>query len=72
MIAGLESGRVPMDRFGVVITDSRRSRPRMWCWSFGVNGAGKTTSIAKLAHAYQEDGKSVHPRRWRHVPRCRD
>ena len=25
----------------------------------GVNGAGKTTSIAKLAHAYQEDGKSV-------------
>lgn len=25
----------------------------------GVNGAGKTTSIAKLAHAYQEEGKSV-------------
>ncbi len=25
----------------------------------GVNGAGKTTSIAKLAHAYQEDGKST-------------
>ena len=25
----------------------------------GVNGAGKTTSIAKLAHAYQEDGQSV-------------
>ena len=25
----------------------------------GVNGAGKTTSIAKLAHAYQQEGKSV-------------
>lgn len=25
----------------------------------GVNGAGKTTSIAKLAHAYQDEGKSV-------------
>ena len=25
----------------------------------GVNGAGKTTSIAKLAHAYQEEDKSV-------------
>ena len=25
----------------------------------GVNGAGKTTSIAKLAHAYQEEGKTV-------------
>ncbi len=25
----------------------------------GVNGAGKTTSIAKLAHAYREDGRSV-------------
>ncbi len=25
----------------------------------GVNGAGKTTSIAKLAHAYQTEGKSV-------------
>ena len=25
----------------------------------GVNGAGKTTSIAKLAHAYQEEGRSV-------------
>ncbi len=25
----------------------------------GVNGAGKTTSIAKLAHAYQEEGQSV-------------
>lgn len=25
----------------------------------GVNGAGKTTSIAKLAHAYQSDGMSV-------------
>ena len=25
----------------------------------GVNGAGKTTSIAKLAHAYREEGKSV-------------
>lgn len=25
----------------------------------GVNGAGKTTSIAKLAHAYQEDGRTV-------------
>ena len=25
----------------------------------GVNGAGKTTSIAKLAHAYREEGRSV-------------
>ncbi len=25
----------------------------------GVNGSGKTTSIAKLAHAYQQEGKSV-------------
>ncbi|PZC44885.1 MAG: fused signal recognition particle receptor [Chloroflexi bacterium] len=25
----------------------------------GVNGAGKTTSIAKLAHAYRQDGRSV-------------
>ncbi len=25
----------------------------------GVNGAGKTTSIAKLAHAYQSEGKTV-------------
>ena len=25
----------------------------------GVNGAGKTTSIAKLAHAYQQEGQSV-------------
>lgn len=25
----------------------------------GVNGAGKTTSLAKLAHAYREDGRAV-------------
>ena len=37
----------------------------------GVNGAGKTTSIAKLAHAFKSDGATRHPRRGRHLPRGR-
>ncbi len=38
----------------------------------GVNGVGKTTSIAKLAHLYKQQGKARDAGRRRHLPcRCR-
>ena len=37
----------------------------------GVNGTGKTTSIAKLAHLYRQEGESVVVARRRHLPRRR-
>ena len=37
----------------------------------GVNGAGKTTSIGKLAKYFQNQGKSVSAGRWRYLPRRR-
>ena len=33
----------------------------------GVNGVGKTTTIAKLANYYTKEGKSYH-RCWRYIP----
>ena len=37
----------------------------------GVNGSGKTTSIAKIAHMLKEDGKKSHAGRCRYIPgRC--
>ena len=38
----------------------------------GVNGSGKTTTIAKLAHLFQEQDYSRAARRRRHLPRRRD
>ena len=35
----------------------------------GVNGVGKTTTIAKLAHRARMQGKKGHDRRGRHLPR---
>ncbi len=35
----------------------------------GVNGAGKTTSIAKLARMFRSRGQDGRARRRRHVPR---
>jgi thymidylate kinase len=37
----------------------------------GVNGAGKTTSIGKLAKYFQAQGKIGAARRRRHLPRRR-
>ena len=38
----------------------------------GVNGSGKTTTIAKLAHLFQEQDYGGDAGRRRHLPRRRD
>lgn len=62
MIAGLErpqtDGALWNTRNGSAPESTQQSTPHV-VLVVGVNGAGKTTSIAKLAHAYQDAGKTV-------------
>ncbi len=58
MIAGLERPRAGGSLWNAPNGTAAQSAPHV-VLVVGVNGAGKTTSIAKLAHAYQEDGKTV-------------
>ena len=58
MVSGLERPRANGSLWGGHNGASAQPTPHV-VLVVGVNGAGKTTSIAKLAHAYQEEGKSV-------------
>ncbi|MDE2967456.1 MAG: signal recognition particle-docking protein FtsY [Chloroflexota bacterium] len=58
MVAGLERPRANGSLWSGHNGDSTQATPHV-VLVVGVNGAGKTTSIAKLAHAYQDEGKSV-------------
>ena len=66
----LETGREKGRLWG---EDDRRRRRAGPCVILvvGVNGTGKTTSIAKLAQSYREDGDEGGDRRRRHLPRRR-
>ena len=57
---------VPRDR-RLGAASGGRGRPAV-ILVVGVNGTGKTTTIGKLATRYAGEGRSVHPRRRRHVP----
>lgn len=58
MVAGLERPRANGSLWSGHNGDSTQPIPHV-VLVVGVNGAGKTTSIAKLARAYQDEGKSV-------------
>lgn len=58
MVSGLEQPSANGSLWGGHNGESAQPTPHV-VLVVGVNGAGKTTSIAKLAHAYQEEGKSV-------------
>ena len=36
-----------------------RQQPPAWCWSLGVNGVGKTTTVGKIARVMVADGQSL-------------
>ena len=58
MVAGLERPRANGSLWSGHNGESTQPIPHV-VLVVGVNGAGKTTSIAKLARAYQDEGKSV-------------
>lgn len=58
MVAGLERPRTNGSLWSGHNGESTQPIPHV-VLVVGVNGAGKTTSIAKLARAYQDEGKSV-------------
>jgi len=58
MVAGLEQPQTTGSLWSGHNGESAHPTPHV-VLVVGVNGAGKTTSIAKLAHAYQDEGKSV-------------
>lgn len=58
MVAGLERPRTNGSLWSGHNGESTQPTPHV-VLVVGVNGAGKTTSIAKLARAYQDEGKSV-------------
>lgn len=58
MVEGLERPQTNGSLWSAHNGDSTQPTPHV-VLVVGVNGAGKTTSIAKLAHAYQDEGKSV-------------
>ncbi len=58
MVAGLERPRADGSLWSGYNGSSTLPTPHV-VLVVGVNGAGKTTSIAKLAHAYHEEDKSV-------------
>jgi fused signal recognition particle receptor len=58
MVSGLERPSANGSLWGGHNGESAQATPHV-VLVVGVNGAGKTTSIAKLAHAYQEEGRSV-------------
>ena len=65
---GLKTGEQAADALRDIIADEMRPETRKWRWHgpsrpvilvIGVNGVGKTTSIAKLADYYTRQGKKV-------------
>ena len=75
---GLKTGEQAADALRDIIADEMRPEAEMALDGhpavilvIGVNGVGKTTSIAKLADYYTRQGKKGHAGRRRHLPRRR-